>query len=74
MYPSRPFRELDSAGEETDNLSMMSGGSRSSKPGRNYCAYNSTVMTPRKSYYPTLKSNIGSLHQTEQIEKPNVSQ
>lgn len=53
---------------------MMSGGSRTSKPGRNYCAYNSTAMAPKKSYYPTLKSNIGSLHQTEQIEKSNVPQ
>lgn len=41
----RPLRELDSAGEETDNQSVISAGSRTSRIGRN--RYHSPL-TPRR--------------------------
>ncbi|CAH1124873.1 unnamed protein product [Ceutorhynchus assimilis] len=44
----RPIREADSAGEETDNQSLISAGSRNSRYNNNY--------TPRKLYYPSLKN------------------
>ncbi|XP_030759912.1 serologically defined colon cancer antigen 8 homolog isoform X2 [Sitophilus oryzae] len=68
VYNPRPLRELDSAGEETDNQSMISGGSRTSRIGRPYYNYNYAPVIPRKYYYPPLKSNINTLH-TENVEK-----
>ncbi|XP_076264415.1 serologically defined colon cancer antigen 8 homolog isoform X1 [Rhynchophorus ferrugineus] len=72
IYSSRPHRELDSGGEETDNQSVISGVSRTSRLTRPYYSYNYTPSVPRKLYYPPLKSNISTLH-TETAEK-NVPQ
>lgn len=53
----RPLRELDSAGEETDNQSLISAGSRNSRLGRSYYHY---PLTPRRyHYYPSLRTNYG---------------
>ncbi|CAG9816011.1 unnamed protein product [Phaedon cochleariae] len=75
--PKRPLRELDSAGEETDNQSLVSAGSRNSRLSRNY--YHNLV-TPRKYYYyPNLRSGYGGLgtdtdksllHDAPKVESP----
>ncbi|XP_066256384.1 serologically defined colon cancer antigen 8 homolog [Euwallacea similis] len=75
MYPSaRPFRELDSAGEDTDNQSMISAGSRNSKMGRTYYNFSYNPITPRKYYYPPLKSNIGVLQSDGVVGKSHEQQ
>lgn len=63
----RPLRELDSAGEETDNQSLISAGSRNSRIGRSY--YHYTPVTPRKyHYYPPLRTTYNAL--PTESEKP----
>ncbi|XP_074028195.1 serologically defined colon cancer antigen 8 homolog isoform X2 [Leptinotarsa decemlineata] len=63
----RPLKELDSAGEETDNQSVVSAASRNSKVTRSYYHYNS--VNPRKYYhYPTSRSNYNGL--STETEKP----
>ncbi|KAJ3662136.1 hypothetical protein Zmor_006495 [Zophobas morio] len=50
----RPLRELDSAGEDTDNQSLISAGSRTSKIAtRPYYQYLS--MLPKRYYYPSIR-------------------
>ncbi|XP_048525300.1 serologically defined colon cancer antigen 8 homolog isoform X3 [Dendroctonus ponderosae] len=60
VYGTRTIRELDSAGEDTDNQSMISGGSRNSRSGKAYYSYNYTPIQPRKYQYAPLRSNIGT--------------
>ncbi|XP_050300874.1 serologically defined colon cancer antigen 8 homolog isoform X2 [Anthonomus grandis grandis] len=64
---SRPIRELDSAGEETDNQSILSGASRTSR--RPHYNYSFNPITPKKYYYPPLKSNVGTLRSESVVEK-----
>ncbi|XP_049818676.1 serologically defined colon cancer antigen 8 homolog isoform X6 [Aethina tumida] len=63
----RPLRELDSAGEETDNQSLVSVGSRTSRMLRPY--YHYTPLTPRRYQYypPTLRT---TLNIPTEVEKP----
>ncbi|GJQ84229.1 hypothetical protein Trydic_g2897 [Trypoxylus dichotomus] len=59
----RPLRELDSAGEETDNQSVISGGSRTSRIGRNH--YHSPLTPRRYNLTAPLRStnvNLGDSH------------
>ncbi|KAJ8981282.1 hypothetical protein NQ317_004018 [Molorchus minor] len=63
----RPLRELDSAGEETDNQSLISGGSRNSRIGRTYYQYN-PINSRKFNYYPPLRTNY-NVFSTE-TEKP----
>lgn len=51
----RPLRELDSAGEETDNQSLVSAGSRNSRIGRSYYSYY-PIVPRRYLHYPPLRS------------------
>lgn len=60
MYGTRPIRELDSAGEDTDNQSMVSGASRNSRSGKAFYGYNYTPIQPRKYQFAPLRSNIGT--------------
>lgn len=61
----RPLRELDSAGEETDNQSLISAGSRTSRLAKSYYHY---PLAPRRyHYYPSLRTHYG-LH--TDAEKP----
>ncbi|CAH0546199.1 unnamed protein product [Brassicogethes aeneus] len=69
----RPLRELDSAGEETDNQSLVSVGSRTSRAMiRPY--YHYTSMTPRRyPYYPTstkFSLNVNDADKTTTLETP----
>lgn len=52
----RPYhlRELDSAGEETDNQSLLSYGSRASRFRPSY--YYSNLLPHRRYHYPTVKT------------------
>ncbi|KAJ8981281.1 hypothetical protein NQ317_004017 [Molorchus minor] len=63
----RPLGELDSAGEETDNQSLISGGSRNSRIGRTYYQYN-PINSRKFNYYPPLRTNY-NVFSTE-TEKP----
>lgn len=55
----RPLRELDSAGEETDNQSLVSAGSRNSRLGRSY--YNYYPMVSRRYLnYPPLRATYAT--------------
>ncbi|XP_044272208.1 serologically defined colon cancer antigen 8 homolog isoform X2 [Tribolium madens] len=49
----RPLRELDSAGEDTDNQSLISATSRTSKGYRPYYQY--LTMPPKRYYYPSIR-------------------
>ncbi|XP_015833756.1 serologically defined colon cancer antigen 8 homolog isoform X3 [Tribolium castaneum] len=50
----RPLRELDSAGEDTDNQSLISATSRTSKGYRPYYQY-LTMPPKRYHYYPSIR-------------------
>nr|CAH7757761.1 unnamed protein product [Callosobruchus chinensis] len=56
----RSMRDLDSAGEETDNQSQLSCGSRGSRLGRGYYGYLYNPVTPRKYYYPSRNYTVGA--------------
>ncbi|KAK9694779.1 Centrosomal colon cancer autoantigen protein family [Popillia japonica] len=63
----RPLRELDSAGEETDNQSVISGGSRTSRIGRS--RYHSPLTPRRYNLATPLRStnlNLADLHHQHQ--------
>ncbi|XP_068893646.1 serologically defined colon cancer antigen 8 homolog isoform X2 [Tenebrio molitor] len=54
----RPLRELDSAGEDTDNQSLVSANSRSSKfISRPYYHY-LNVLPKRYNYYPLIRPSV----------------
>ncbi|CAH1968845.1 unnamed protein product [Acanthoscelides obtectus] len=55
----RSMRDLDSAGEETDNQSQLSCGSRGSRFGRGYYNYLYNPITPRKYYFPSRSYTVG---------------
>ncbi|XP_060520123.1 serologically defined colon cancer antigen 8 homolog isoform X2 [Cylas formicarius] len=67
-FYGRAMRELDSAGEETDNQSLLSGVSRVSRQGRYYAGYQYSSTTPRRYHYPIAKS-AGTFVPSEQHEK-----
>lgn len=49
----RPIRELDSAGEETDNQSLLSGASRTSRPSHIHYRYSPSIPKRYPYYNPT---------------------
>lgn len=62
----RPLRELDSAGEETDNQSVISAGSRTSRIGRS--RYQSPL-TPRR-YNLATPLRTANMNLADASEKP----
>ncbi|XP_045463027.1 serologically defined colon cancer antigen 8 homolog isoform X2 [Harmonia axyridis] len=55
----RTYRDIDSAGEETDNQSIISLESKASRPRRYYPPYYPPIV-PKKYYYPQFKSTLNS--------------
>jgi hypothetical protein len=56
----RPLRELDSAGEDTDNQSLVSANSRNSKfISRPYYHY-LNVLPKRYNYYPLIRPSVAA--------------
>lgn len=49
----RPLRDLDSAGEETDNQSLLSGASRTSRPSHIHYRYSPSIPRRYPYYNPT---------------------
>ncbi|KAK9892836.1 hypothetical protein WA026_022298 [Henosepilachna vigintioctopunctata] len=58
----KSYRDLDSAGEETDNQSLISAESKVSRPRRYYPPYYPPLVS-RKIYYPHFRSNLNSISQ-----------
>lgn len=57
----RPIKELDSAGEETDNQSLLSGVSRNSRPSHIHYRYSPSI--PRRyPYYTPTRSALTVSH------------
>ncbi|KAL3275545.1 hypothetical protein HHI36_020304 [Cryptolaemus montrouzieri] len=68
----RSYRDLDSAGEETDNQSLISADSKTSRLRRYYPPYYPSVI-PRKYYYPHIRSTLGTVPnvvQDKNIDEP----
>ncbi|XP_031357563.1 serologically defined colon cancer antigen 8 homolog isoform X3 [Photinus pyralis] len=54
----RPIRELDSAGEETDNQSLMSGASRNSRPSHLHYRYSPSIPKRYPYYTPSRTATV----------------
>lgn len=66
----RPLRELDSAGEETDNQSVLSGLSKTSRFGHSY--YHSKPLLYKKYPYVSSLSTPRTKFNLSETEKPHM--